>query len=224
MEVFFRLVKSTIGGKVLVGLTGLALSLFVMTHMAGNMLILVSPELYNKYGHALITNPLIYAAEAGLILMFVLHLGKAMALTLQNFSARPQKYAVSGSGAKSTSVTTKTMWAQGLVILVFVILHLFTFKFGNYYEVTYGDQTMRDLHRLVIEVFMQPGYVVGYLVALIVLGFHLNHGVGSSFQTLGLHHPKYTPLIKCFSTLYAVVVAGGFISQPLYVFLLYKGQ
>ena len=82
---------------------------------------------------------------------------------------------------------------------------------------------MRDLHRLVVEVFMQPGYLVGYIIALLVLGFHLHHGVGSAFQTLGLNHPKYTPLIKCFSTLYAVIVAGGFISQPLYVFFIYKG-
>jgi succinate dehydrogenase / fumarate reductase cytochrome b subunit len=223
MDVLVRLVKTTIGGKAIVGLTGLALSLFVMAHMAGNMLILVSPEMYNKYGHALITNPLIYAAEAGLIVMFVVHLGKALALTFQNFAARPQKYAVSGSGEKATSATTKTMWAQGLVILVFVILHLFTFKFGNYYEVTYGEQTMRDLHRLVIEVFLQPGYVIGYIIALLVLGFHLSHGVGSSFQTLGLHHPKYTPMIKCFSILYAIIVAGGFISQPLYVFLIHRG-
>lgn len=224
MEVFVRLLKTTIGGKAVVGLTGLALSLFVMSHMIGNMLILLSPESYNRYGHALTSNPLIYVAEAGLIFLFVLHLVKALALTLQNSQARPQKYAVSANGDKATSATTKTMWAQGLVILVFVILHLFTFKFGNYYEVTYGQDTIRDLHRLVIEVFQQPEYFVGYIIALVVLGFHLRHGVGSSFQTLGLNHPKYTPMIKCFSLIYALVVVGGFISQPVYVYLIYRGQ
>jgi len=218
-----RLIYSTIGGKTLVGLTGLALSLFVLTHMAGNMLIFVGPEAYNKYGHALTSNPLIYVAEAGLVAVFLIHVVKAAFLTKKNWSARSQKYAVSASGDKATSQIQKTLWAQGLVILVFVVLHLLTFKYGNYYEVTYGDESIRDLFRLIVEIFNQPIYVIGYSIALIILGLHLSHGVSSAFQTLGLNHPKYTPLIKSFSLFYAVVVAAGFLSQPIYVYFFHKG-
>lgn len=223
MEPLLRLLKSTIGGKTLVGITGLGLSGFVFAHMAGNMLIFVSPDAYNMYGHKLITNPLIYVAEAGLIAMFLVHLGKSLHLTYLNRVARPQKYAVSAAGDKGTSMVQKTLWAQGLLILLFVVLHLNTFKFGTIYEVNIDGEKVRDLHRLVVEVFQQPGYVVGYIVSLIVLGLHLSHGFGSAFQTLGLNHPKYTPMIKSISWVYAIVVAGGFISQPIYVFLFHKG-
>jgi succinate dehydrogenase / fumarate reductase cytochrome b subunit len=223
MGSLLQLAKSTIGSKALVGVTGLGLSLFVLAHMAGNLLMFVSPKAYNLYGHALVSNPLIYLAEAGLVVLFVVHLVKALLLTWNNHSSRPQKYAVVGQGDKATSTTTKTMWMQGLVILVFVILHLITFKYGNYYEVTYDGLVVRDLHRLIVEVFQQPMYVFGYILALLALGFHLCHGVGSAFQTIGLNHPQYTPIIKKISLAYGLIVAGGFISQPLYVFLIYKG-
>lgn len=223
MDVLKRLISSTIGGKTLVGFTGLAFALFVLAHMAGNLLIFVSPKAYNMYGHALVSNPGIYLAEAGLIAVFLMHVGKSLQLTFKNSQARPQGYAMAGTGEKKTSAVQKTLWAQGILILVFVVLHLFTFKFGTVYDVTYDGETVRDLHRLVIEVFQSPVYVGGYVVCLIIMGFHINHGVASAFQTLGVNHPKYTPMIKCFSTLYALVVAGGFIAQPLYVFLVHKG-
>ena len=222
MEPLLRLLKSTIGGKTLVGITGLGLSGFVFAHMAGNMLIFVGPEAYNMYGHKLINNPLIYVAEAGLVFMFIAHLGKALQLSLRNHQARPQKYAVAAAGEKRTTAVQKTMWAQGLIILVFVILHLCTFKYSDLpYEATYNGETVRDLHRLVVEVFQSPVYVGGYIFALLVLGAHLSHGFGSAFQSLGLNHPKYTPTINCLSWIYAIVVAGGFISQPIYVFFIH---
>ena len=224
MELFMRIMKSTIGGKTLVGITGLSFALFLVAHMAGIMLMFVSAEAYNKYGHALISNPAIYIAEAGLIVIFVAHLAKAIQLTIKNNQARPQKYHVAASGEKATTAVQKTLWAQGLLILVFVILHLNTFKFGTIYYVTYDGETIRDLHRLVIEVFQSPAYVGGYFVALLILGFHVKHGVASAFQTLGVNHPKYTPMLKTISLLYALVVVGGFIAQPVYVFLFHKGS
>jgi len=214
---------STIGRKQLIGLTGIGLSLFVLIHMLENMLILAGPQPYNNYAHFLTSNPLIYVAEAGLVAIFLLHLGFASAISIKNMGAREGRYAVSPSGDKATSMIQKSLWAQGLLILVFVILHLITFKFGTEYKVNYGQGEIRDLHRLVIEVFKEPMYVVWYLVALVVLGFHLSHGVGSSFQTLGIHHPRYQCLIRRFSIFYAVVVAGGFIVQPLYVFFIHRG-
>jgi succinate dehydrogenase / fumarate reductase cytochrome b subunit len=214
---------STIGRKQLIGLTGIGLSLFVLIHMAGNMLILVGPQPYNEYSHKLVSNPLIYVAEVGLLAIFLAHISLAIRLALKNYSARGSRYAMWPSGAKRTSAVQRSLWAQGLLILFFVINHLIMFKYGPHYSVNYGQGEIRDLFKLVIEVFKQPGFVVWYAVALIVLGFHLSHGVGSSFQTLGLHHPRYQCAIRNFSVFYAIIVTAGFLSQPIYVYFIHQG-
>ncbi|MCB0364206.1 MAG: succinate dehydrogenase cytochrome b subunit [Bdellovibrionaceae bacterium] len=214
---------SKIGKKYLVALTGLGLSFFVLSHMLGNMLILVSPQAYNNYGHALISNPFIYLAELGLVGLFVVHMALAMKLTRENWKARPVPYAVTATGDKSTSLTTRSMWAQGILLLVFTIHHLITFKYGPHYEVDYGGTIIRDLHRLVVETFQDPLYVGWYLICLLALGFHLSHGVSSSIQTLGIYHPRHFCKFKALGFLYAVLVVLGFVSQPLYVFFIYKG-
>ena len=120
--------KSTIGRKQMVGLGGLALALFVLIHMLGNLLIFVGPRAYNEYSHALTSNELIYLAEAGLVLFFLVHVIFSLALQLRNWAARPQGYAVKSNGPKGTSPVKRSLWAQGIIILVFIILHLVTFK------------------------------------------------------------------------------------------------
>lgn len=211
--------SSTIGRKEVVAITGLGMTLFVLSHMLGNMLILVSPQAYNEYGHALVSNPAIYLAELLLVLALVFHMSLALLLAIRNGIARGGRgYAVTPNGEKGTACTAKTMWMQGLLLFVFIVLHLATFKYGQHYTVDYGKGEIRDLHRLVIEVFMQPGYVVWYVIALIALGMHLAHGVSSLFQTLGVNHPKYNLPIKIFGRAYAFIVLVGFLSQPIYVY------
>lgn len=204
-------------------IAGLALSLFVLSHAAGNMLLFVGPEAYNKYGHAITSNPAIYIAEAGLMAMFVGHIFYGVFLTLRNRGARETGYAVKAAGQKATTLTTKTMWIQGLVILLFVALHLWTFKFGPHYEVAYEDKTIRDLFQLVFEVFQSPVYVAWYVVSVGLLSFHLAHGVQSAIQTLGAHHPRYTARAKKISCVYGLAVGGMFALQPLYMMFIYKG-
>ncbi len=215
--------SSTLGRKMIVGGSGLALSVFVLTHMLGNLLIFVSPQAYNEYGHALTSTPLLYIAELGLVVFFSAHVILALLLTYRNWSARPQGYAVAATGDKQTSLVQKTLWAQGIIIFVFVILHLLTFKFGEIYWVNYGGGDIRDLHRLVTEVFQSPIYVGWYIGCLILLGLHLGHGVTSTFQTLGFHHPRYQNGLWWLGRLYASIVSVGFISQPIYVYLFFKG-
>lgn len=210
---------STIGRKQLVGVTGIGLSLFVLSHMIGNMLILVGPQAYNEYSHALVSNPLIYIAEGGLVVLFLAHLFIALRLSWSNWKARDFKYAMRPSGEKATPLVQRSLWAQGLLILVFLILHLITFKYGAHYTADYGKGEIRDLHKLVIEVFHEPMYVGWYIVALVILGLHLSHGVGSSLQTLGIHHVRYQRHFKTISIVYALIVTAGFLSQPIYVFL-----
>lgn len=218
------LLNSSIGKKYLMGLAGAVWTLFVAGHMAGNLLIFAGPEAFNRYGHAIVSNkPLLYGTEVALTLCLLLHVGLGIALTLQNKKAKPQKYAVQPVTEKRSSWAAKTMAVHGSIILLFVIYHLITFKWGPYYEVEYSGVVMRDLHRLMVEVFASPAYVFGYVVCLILLGFHLSHGAASVFQSMGLNHPRYTPTIKKIGWLYALVVAGGFMSQPLYVFFFVKG-
>ena len=140
---------------------------------------------------------------------------------MSNRAAKNQRYAVTASGKKKTTLASRTMAVQGSIILVFIILHLITFKYGVHYETTVNGTPMRDLARLMFEVFQQPGYVVWYLVALILLGFHLSHGVGSTFQSLGLMEGTYRNMWKKLSYAYATIVALGFIAQPVYIFLVH---
>ena len=214
---------SSIGKKYLIGVTGIFVSLFVLTHMLGNMLLFVSPEAYNTYSHKLITNPFIVLIELVLAAIFLTHVIYTITTTIDNKNARGNRpVAMTTSGAKAVTLSSKTMIYHGLLIFVFTVHHLITFKYGTNYEATYNGVTMRDLHRLVLEVFQSPAYVVWYLVAMCFLGFHLSHGVQSIFQTLGFNHPRYTPGIKKFGLIYALVVSIGFLIQPLYVFFIAK--
>jgi len=215
--------KSTVGRKYIMGITGLVWMGFVLTHMAGNMLILVSPDLYNAYGHAIVSNkPLLYAAETVLVLALIAHVFTAITLTIQNRKARNTRYAVLPNGEKGASIASRTMAVQGSIVLAFVILHLATFKYGTHYDTTVDGVKMRDLHKLVIEVFQQPGYVAWYVVSLVLLMFHLSHGAHSVFQSFGILERKMQCGLKKFAWTYAVVVVLGFLSQPAYVYLFKK--
>jgi succinate dehydrogenase / fumarate reductase cytochrome b subunit len=201
------------------GIAGAVWTLFVFGHMAGNLLIFAGPEVFNRYGHAIVSNkPLLYGTEAALILSLLAHVGLGIILTLENKRAKPKKYAQTAVPQKRASWASKSMALHGTIILIFIISHLLTFKYGTYYTVEYGGESMRDLHRLVIEVFSQPVYILGYLLSLVLLGLQLSHGAASVFQSLGWNHPRYRPMIQKAGVLYAVVVSAGFISQPVYVF------
>jgi succinate dehydrogenase / fumarate reductase cytochrome b subunit len=217
----FTFLKSSIGKKFLMGLTGLVWSGFVFGHMAGNMLIFVSADAFNMYGHAIVSNkPLLYGAELVLSLALLVHVTLALLLVLENKKARPTGYAASPEGAKQASVAASTMKYTGSIILFFIVYHLITFKYGAYYTTTVNGVEMRDLARLMVEVFSQPAYVAGYIISLVLLAMHLKHGFAASFQSIGFRHPRYTPFIKSLSVIYAVVVTAGFISQPIYVFFM----
>ncbi len=210
--------RSTVGKKYLMGISGLIWAGFVITHMAGNLLIFVSRDAYNSYGHALTSGNLIYIAEVVLVLALATHVYCAISITLHNRAARPEAYAVQASGKKKVSLASRTMAVQGSIILAFIILHIATFKYGTYYETTVHGVVMRDLFRLMLEVFQKPGYVFWYLISLVLLGFHLSHGVASTFQSLGLLGDNIRSPLKKFSWTYGLIVSLGFISQPIYIY------
>lgn len=212
--------SSTIGKKYLMGLTGLIWAGFVFGHMAGNMTILVSPEMYNSYGHAVTSNKiLLYGTEIIILLSLIVHVFLAINLTITNRSAKGTATSQKTNGPKRTPLASQTMIIQGTILLVFIISHLITFKYGHVYETTVNGVQMRDLAKLLREVFSSPGAVAWYVISLLLLCAHLKHGFGSTFQSLGLLHPAYQNKIKVASWAYAIIVTLGFISQPIYVFM-----
>lgn len=212
------LMRSSIGKKFLMGVTGLGISGFVLTHMSGNLLLLVSAEKYNLYSHALITNPLLPVAEIGLVAMFLAHIGLAIKLTKENRAARPQAYGVSAKGAKATCAASRTMILSGLVLLSFLIIHLKSFKYGPHYEATYNGVVVRDLYKLVFEMFQKPAYSGFYIVSLVLLGMHLSHGFKASLQSLGVFSSK-NPLAARLGYAFAALVTIGFILQPVVLYM-----
>ena len=210
--------SSTVGSKLLVAVTGISLVGFLIGHLAGNLLVFVGPAAFNRYSDKLISNPLVYPAEAGLIVLFLLHAWKTIQLTIASSKARPVAYAEkqrAGHTSRKSLASTTMIWS-GLFLLVFVPIHIRTFKFGAYYET--ADTKVRDLYQLVIEIFSKPGYVAFYIVGMTIIGFHLWHGVSSAFQTMGADTPRFTPVIRRIGWTLAVVIAVGFMSIPVWVF------
>lgn len=217
-----RFLTSTVGSKVVVGLTGLLLCGFLVIHLAGNLLLLVSPAAFNRYSHALTSNQLIYLAEAGLLAVFVFHVAIAIRLTIENRKARPEPYRYKSPAGHTSrrSVASSTMFYTGMLVFLFLVIHLKNFKFGD--EHLTSDKSMRDLFRTVLEYFHHGPNVLLYAVFMIVLGFHLWHGFSSSFQSLGIDHPRLGRGLVLVGRLFAVVVAGGYLVLPFWMHFYYQ--
>lgn len=212
--------SSSIGSKLLVAITGFSLFGFLILHLAGNLLLYAGPETFNHYSEQLVRNPLLIPAELSLLALFVLHAWKAVRLVVWSRRSRPEPYAVKKRAGfpSRKNLASSSMIASGLFLLLFVPLHLRTFKYGAYYE-SMAEPGVRDLYRLVVETYSHPGYVVFYIISMLIVGLHLWHGVSSAFQTVGVDTPRWRPGIRRFGWLMAVVIAGGFLTIPIWVFL-----
>src|SRR5436853_4699431 len=146
---------SSVGTKVVIGLTGLALFLYLVTHIAGNLLVLLGPAIFNQYSHTLLSNPLIPVIEIGLVIIFVMHVYKTVRMFLANQQARPVRYVRKqyAGGPSRKSLASSTMIVSGLWLLLFVIIHVRQFKYGTEYVNSAG---IRDLYRLEMENFASP--------------------------------------------------------------------
>ena len=207
---------SSIGKKQIMALTGFGLVGFTASHLLGNLLIFMGADAFNKYAYTLTSNPLIYVAEAGLIGMFLLHIALAVLTKIENAGARPHRYYVKVRTGRGQTIASTTMPITGIILLVFVIVHLLNFKFGSNYPTTVDGVAMRDLYRTVVEYFANPLYVAWYVVAMIALGLHTSHGFQSMFQSWGVNHPKYTPVIQTASLAYGLFVGAGFSILAIY--------
>jgi len=219
MATRLTVLSSSVGMKVVIALTGLAMVGFLLMHLAGNLLVFAGPATFNHYSQVLVGNPLLVPAELGLLGILFVHVYKTIRMYLANRAARPVGYREkkwTGHTSRK-SIASTTMIFSGLVIFAFLALHLGTFKYGAHYTMA-GTET-RDLYRLVTEVFSQPAYVVFYVVCMVLVGLHLRHGFSSAFQSLGAEHPRYTNRLLLIGRILAVVVGGGFALIPVWVYL-----
>ena len=201
--------ESSIGKKIMVATAGLLLIGFLVTHLAGNLLLFVGGDAFNAYAEALEHNPLLPVAEGGLVFLFVVHILLSARATWANRSARPVGYeSYKGKGARTAG--SRTMALTGTLILVFIVAHVATFKFKA------GGAKGADLYTHVLAWFANPWYAAFYVLAVGGVGLHLSHGVQSAFQTFGVNHPRYTPLVKKAGLALAGLLFLGFASMPIY--------
>ena len=208
MNWVIRTFSTSVGKKYLMAVSGLLFLLFLTTHLLGNLSIYGGPTAFVSYAehlHAL--GKILVLAEIGLIVALIIHVTTAVFLFFENRRARPVKYAVDKSGGGRT-FSSQTMPYTGLLILAFVGVHLATFS----HHIV--DQSTRNIFQIAHAVFSNPLYLIIYTLGVLVVAFHVQHGLWSAFQTIGANHPKYMPFIQGASVTFAVIVALGFGLLP----------
>jgi len=203
-----RMFSTSIGKKQLMAVTGLLFLLFLTTHLLGNLSIYGGSPAFVAYAEHL------HALGKLLVVALIIHVTLAVILFFENRRSRPVKYAVDKSGGGGRTFSSRTMPYTGLLILGFIVVHLTTFS----HHIV--DQTTRNIFQIAVAVFSQKLYLAIYLLGVLVVAFHVRHGLWSAFQTVGANHPKYMPFIQKLSIVFAVIVAIGFGSLPLAILAL----
>lgn len=220
-----KFLGSSIGQKVIMSLTGIFLMLFLIVHLIGNFQLLKDDggEAFNTYGFFMTHNPLIKTVSYSLYAFILWHAIQGIRLWNNNRAARgPNRYAVTHT--RSTETSSRNMAWFGIIIFVFIVLHMIQFwlkmKMGVLapVEVAAYDHPVANLYQPVKEAFENIWYVLFYVISMVVIGLHLWHGFWSSFQTLGANHPRYNGLIKTVGYIYAVGVSAGFALIPIVMY------
>jgi succinate dehydrogenase / fumarate reductase cytochrome b subunit len=204
------LFSSSVGTKILIGITGVALVFYLLIHIAGNLIVFLGPAAFNKYAYTLEGNPLLPIIEIGLLLVFLIHIFKTVRMFLANQGLRPVRYAQKKYAGRPSRKTfaSSTMIVSGLWLLAFLIVHVKTFRFSPEVEWPAGG---RDLYLLEMQAFTNPLVVAFYVISMVIVGSHLWHGVSSAFQSLGLDNSAWTRFILPAGKVIAVLIAAGFI-------------
>ncbi|GAB4396108.1 MAG: succinate dehydrogenase cytochrome b subunit [Microscillaceae bacterium] len=219
-----EMLGSTIGRKLMMALTGLFLILFLVVHLAGNLQLLIPDEgrTFNEYAEFMGHNKLIQIVSILNFAFIILHIIVSIILTRYNRKARPVAYAYNRSGANSSWASRNMIWL-GMILLIFLVLHLINFwaksKFGPIEEVVYEGRTYHDLYAIVKMEFANPLIVGVYVLAMAGLAYHLLHGFQSAFQTFGVNHVKYTPIIKSVGLVFSILVPLLFAAIPIVMYI-----
>lgn len=213
--------NSTIGLKIIVAVTGVVLLLFVIGHMIGNLQVFLGPEVFNAYGEKLRMFPALLWVVRGVIALFaIVHVLATLRLTLLNNAARPIGY--EQKRAVRATLASRTMIYSGLMLLAFVIYHLahYTWKITNpQYQTLLDAGGHPNIHAMVVAGFSNPLITVVYVVAMVLLGFHLSHGIASVFQTVGWASTRTLPVFERVATIIAVLLVLGYVSIPISILL-----
>jgi succinate dehydrogenase / fumarate reductase cytochrome b subunit len=214
---FWQSVNSSIGKKMLMAFTGILLIVYLIIHLAGNLTLFWGAKAFSSYaGFLEIIKPLIRVIEVFLAAVFILHIFSGARVWWENKIAKSKNYKVNAK-SKNSSIFSRTMIQSGLIIFYFLYIHLGTI----WYPYNLGGD--HDLYKIVSANFMSPVYSWFYVFTMILIGFHLNHGFQSAFQTMGWNHKRYFPVVQAFGTIYSIVIAAGFASLPIY-FLYFQGR
>jgi succinate dehydrogenase cytochrome b subunit len=207
-----RILGSSIGQKLVMAITGVILSGFIVGHMAGNLTVFKGAAAINAYGAALRRIPaLLWGVRAALLLSVLLHIWAYLALSLKSWGARPKGYKV--TAYKEASFASRTMRWTGPILAAFIIFHILHLTTGTVHSsFREGDV----YHNLVAGLSVMP-VAVFYIVAMLCLALHVFHGVWSLFQSLGVSQPRYESFARRFATLFTIVVVGGFVIIPIAV-------
>jgi succinate dehydrogenase / fumarate reductase cytochrome b subunit len=211
--------SSSVGTKVLIGITGFALFLYLVIHIAGNLLVFFGPAVFNQYAYVMEErNPLLPIIEVLLLLVFVVHIYKTVRMFLGNQAARPVRYAQKKPAGRPSrkSLASTTMIVSGLWLLAFLVVHVKAFRFSPVYPWGEGG---RDLYRQEMENLSNPFVAGFYVLSMVVVGSHLWHGISSALQSLGVDHPTWTPRVLAAGKVFAVAIAGAFIVIAVWVYL-----
>ncbi len=210
--------KSSIGKKILMSLTGFFLCTFLVEHLVGNLLLFKEDggKAYEAYTELLLFNPIIFVIEVFLGLGFIFHIFLGVVVWWKNRTSRSHGYVEFRLKDNATLSSRITIWT-GSVIFIFLVIHLNSFWMPS--RIT-GLKV--PLYDLVVQAFQSPLYDGFYVVALILLGYHLKHGFQSGFQTLGLLNKKYTTLIELVGMIFWLIIPLGFALMPLYFLLIHK--
>ena len=222
-----KFLTSSIGQKLIMSLTGIFLILFLVVHLIGNLQLLMDDGgvAFNAYADFMSNNPIIQIISKGNFIFILLHAIIGMYLWRLNRSARgTEKYAVTNVRATNTHPGfARNMAILGIILFIFIIVHLYQFWLFNYNDwiatTNIGGSEVNDLYTLVAATFMDPFFVIFYVVCMAVVGFHLWHGFQSAFQTLGLSHPKYKPFVGTLGKAYSILVPLGYAIIPIIFYL-----
>ncbi|MFN0165745.1 MAG: succinate dehydrogenase cytochrome b subunit [Bryobacteraceae bacterium] len=199
-----------IGKKAVMAVTGVILFGFVTGHMIGNLQIYLGPEKLDAYAKALHSLPgLLWGVRLALLAAVGLHILASVQLTKQSWAARPVGYRK--KEAMAASYAARTMRWSGPIIAAFIVYHLLHFTVGS----AHPHFQELQVYRNVVTGFQVIPVSIAYIVAMILLGMHLNHGLWSMFQSLGISHPRYTPKFKVFAQVFSAVIVIGNCSIPI---------
>lgn len=211
---------SSVGKKYVMGLTGFFLIIFLIVHASVNSLIFANDKgaTFNAAAHFLSHNILMRLLEVGLFVGIIAHAIQGLVLWSQNRKARPVKYKVNNA-ASNSHWYSRSMGLLGTLLLIFLVIHLGHFWVGTKNSLYLQHDAPHDLFAEMEEVFQSPIVLVIYLLGLVSLFFHLLHGFKSAFQSFGINHKRYAPIIKGIGIFYTIVICVLFACMPLSIYL-----